>query len=77
MFDRAHQPPSYTPMAGSRAGLEAGRSITGALRAIEAATEAFRGGPKNDHTRDALAALKRAERELSEALACAEHLRKG
>jgi len=76
MLDRTHQPARYTPMAGRRAGQQAARALEGAARAIQQATEAFEDAPTSDHRRDALVALKRIQRELSEATACAKHLRR-
>ena len=77
MLARIHKPPTRSPMAGRRAGRRAGDALDNAERAIQTAAEAFQDGPKNDHTRDGLAALKRAERELADAKACAAYLRKG
>ena len=77
MLNRIHMPPTRSPMASRRAGSAASRSLDNATRAIQAAVDAFQDGPKNDHTRDALAALKRVRQDLQEAQACADHLRKG
>ena len=76
MYDKTTQH-RMPPMAGKVAGKDAGRAITGALRSAEAAQTALTGAPRNDHTRDGLAALGRALKDLREAEACAAALRKG
>lgn len=49
----------------------------GVARAIEQAFGEFRTAPNNPHSKDALAALRAAQRELETAQACADAMARG
>ncbi|MBT8169664.1 hypothetical protein [Falsiruegeria litorea] len=72
---RPHLKTSRQPvMAGRIAARTAGRHLTGAHTALTAAKAALEGAPANEHTRDALRALRTALHSVSDATACTDHL---
>lgn len=66
-----------TPMAGTSPGRNAVRALNGAVRALEQAAGEFHAVPGNPHSRDALTAIKTAQRELDTAMACADAMARG
>ena len=76
MLSRTHQPPRMT-LAGRSATTERPTRVRAGQIAIVDALDALASAPASVHRTDAEKALQRAQRELTDALACAEHIRKG